>query len=472
MPIIVQESRASEIASRVWVFVALALLTFASTPPNSQSASAGSQPSNCDYQLGYCFQYGLASPHFVVFYNTDGKLAVTPEWAKNVSSMAEAAYAELVIGEGFVRPARDPIPIYLDRSAGGFTNFIQCLACSGTPGGLQNLQIEYRYRSPCPQDCGIPTSNWEVAHEVFHTIQFSQAGGRLSFGSWLSESSANWAGYTVTGNESRWDPWVISAWLGPNGTTDTPLLHRTYDNAFFLVFLSDHYGGAEIVKRIILNANLTNANDDFASQLQALGYRETLQQVMSEFGAAMLTGNFTDQNGAAAVLRQMPPIGATVEWTGTNQSVSTFAAPVNEFGVGDPLKVRVPYGIEYVRVQPASEAAISVEFNAQNASCFASKVVTRQGGTFATHPISQSAPLILSTPNRYDDIFVVVSRGPCSSGEFSVVLSTVAPGETRSERGPDYVFYFVLLGFVVALAVTTALARRRWGRGLRQKNQA
>jgi hypothetical protein len=384
--------------------------------------------------------------------------------------MAEAAYSKLVTGEGFTPPARNPIPIYLDLAKGGFTSFRTCAACPSTPALLQNLQIEYRYVSPCPSGCGIPTSNWEVAHEVFGTIEFSMFGGALPYGSWLSESSANWGGYTVTGNESRWDPWVISAWLGPEGTTETPILHRTFDNTFFLVFLSEHYGGAELVKRIILGANLTNANDDFAGQLRALGYKETLAQVTDDFAAAILTGNFTDRDGASAVLRQLPPIAATATWTGANQSISAFTAGVNGFSPGDPLEVRIPYGIEYVRVKATSNSTVSVGVRAQNASCFTAKVVAQRGGHFDTRQIPQSAPLTITSPGGYDDLFVAVTRGVCSSGEFSVFLWTGGP-EDGGVGGYAPLFLYAPLA---AIAMATALAVVVWNRrrsGRRSKSQ-
>jgi hypothetical protein len=448
--------------------VPLLALILLSTAHDSLGVPAGSMPSNCDYQLAQCFQYGLKSPHFVVFYNTTGTIAVTSAWAGNVSMMAESAYNKLVTGEGFTPPARNPIPIYLDLAKGGFTNFRTCEACPSTPEQLQNLQIEYRYKSPCPSGCGIPTSNWELAHEVFGTIEFSMFGGALPYGSWLSESSANWGGYTVTGNESRWDPWVISAWLGPEGTTETPFIHRTFDNTFFLVFLSEHYGGAEVVKRIMLGANLTNANEDFASQLRALGYKETLAQVTDDFAAAILTGNFTDRDGASAVLAQPPPIAATATWAGANQSISAFTAGVNGFRPGDPLEVHVPYGIEYVRVKPASNSTVSVGLRAQNASCFAAKVVESRGGNFYTSQIPPSAQLIVTSPGRYDDIFVAVTRGVCSNGEFSVFLGAASPQGGELGASGAFYLYAALAAIVMAVAfVAVILSRRRSGRRLK-----
>jgi hypothetical protein len=447
--------------------IPLLALILLSTAPDSLGAPVGSMPSNCDFQLDQCFQYGLTSTHFVVFYNTTGMFSVSSAWAGNVSTMAEAAYNELVTVEGFTPPARNPIPIYLDLAKGGFTSFRTCEACTSTPAQLQNLQIEYRYKSPCPFDCGIPTSNWEVAHEVFGTIEFSMFGGALAYGSWLSESSANWGGYTVTGNESRWDPWVISAWLGPNGTTETPILHRTFDNTFFLVFLSEHYGGAELVKRLMLGANLTNANEDFATQLRALGFKETLAQVTDDFAAAILTGNFTDRDGASAVLSKLPPIAANATWTGANLSISAFTAGVNDFRPGDTLQVRVPYGIEYVRVKASSNSTVSVGLRAQNASCFAAKVVARRGGNFDTRQIPQSASLTITSPGEYDDIFVAVTRGVCASGEFSVFLGTGGP-QDGGLGGRALFFYVPLAAVVMTLALAAALwIRMRSGRQLK-----
>src|SRR5207245_8373882 len=192
----------------------------------------------------------------------------------------------------------------------------------------------------------------------------------LPFRHWIAEGSAKWAGYTVSRNESRWDPWVHSAWLAPNGTTEPALDERTYDNAFFLVFLSDHFGGPEIIKRIMANANReTTADGVVVSQRRALGYNSTFTEVLNEFATAILTGNFTDRDGATAVLRELPPVGAAVKWSGTNETVARFTGEVNGFAAGDPLQVRLPDGIEYVKVEPTSNATLSVNLRAQDRSC-------------------------------------------------------------------------------------------------------
>ena len=424
-------------------------------------ASSPSLADTCDHWVGQCFQYDLPSEHFVVIYNATGRFAVTHEWAQNVSLMAEAAHDKLVVEEGFTAPARNPIPIYLDNKHGGFTNFLLCSVCTATLADLQHLQIEYRFKSPCPRDCGIPTSNWEVAHEVFHTIQFTQFGGWLPFGNWLAEGSANWAGYTVAGNESRWDPWVVSAWMGPNGTTEKALEERSYDDSFFLVFLSDHYGGPEIIKRIISNADReTNASAVVVGQLHALGYDKTFAKVMNEFASALLTGNFTDRDGAGFVLRQLPPIAATAEWTGTNQSVSAFTSAVNGFAAGDRLQVETPGGTEFVRVRPASDAALSIEVLAPNSACFEATVIARSGNDFTTYGL-QSGTGALASPNIYDDIFVAITKGNCSSGEFSVFLSNVqVQGLGLLTLSPELLVFAAVLAILVALVVTAIFLQR------------
>ena len=385
------------------------------------------------------------------------------EWARNVSAMAETAYTKLVIEEGFMPPARNPIPIYLDLANGGFTNFLLCELCPPTRAGLQHLQIEYRYRSPCPNNCGIPTSNWEVAHEVFHTIQYTEFNGSLPFGRWLAEGSANWAGYMAAGNESRWDPWVISGWLGPNGTTEKALDERAYDNAFFLVFLSDHYGGPEIIKRIMTNANReTSADEVVVSQLRTLGYNKTYAQVLNEFASAILTGNFSDSDGATAVLRELPPIGATAKWTGTNETVARFTSGVNGFVVGDQLQVRVPDGIEYVRVEPNSSATLSVDLLAQDRPCFEATVVTRLSNSFKTYRVPLLRPVMVVSPDRYEQIFVAVTRSHCSSGDFSIELGSAAPrGSSLLPPSPEPSVIASVVAIPLILVATAVWLRRR-----------
>ena len=421
-------------------------------------------PNSCDYQLGVCLQHVLLTPHFAVFFNTTGFLAVTPEWAANVSMMAESAYAKLVVQDGFPAPPRNPIPIYLDRATGGFTNYLLCGVCQPSAAELAHLQIEYRYKSPCPVDCGIPTSNWEVAHEFFHAIQFTQFNGSLPFGTWLAEGSANWAGYNVAGNESRWDPWVISAWLGPNATTEKSLEERRYDNAFFLVFLSDHFGGTETVKRIISSANReTRAEDVIVGQLRALGYDKTLGQVMNEFARAMLTGNFTDRDGAVTVLRGLPPVGATTTWTGTNQTVSVFTNSVNGFTAGDALYVQIAGGMEFARIKPDSATGLSVQLSAQDRSCFDASVVARKGNGSTIYRMDPSNPALVPSPDKFDEIFVVVTRDACASGLFSIDLGTFRPREAGLL--PSWAGTAALIAVAVALLILMALtirsARRR-----------
>ena len=435
------------------VLLLLALLSLA-LPTVSGQGAFSSQPGSCDYQLDHCFQNSLPSLHFVVFYDTQGTMAVTPQWARNVSTMAEAAYTRLVTDDGFTPPARDPLPIYLDLAKGGFTNFSNCLVCHTNSSDLRNLQIEYSYKSPCPWDCGIPESNWEVAHEVFAAIEFSTFNGSLPFGTWLSESSANWAGYQVVGNESRWDPLVISAWMGQNGSTETFLNERPFSNAFLLEFLSEHYGGPAMVKEVLLNANLSNADDDIAAQLQRFGYRETLAQVMSDFGAAMLNGNFTSADGAAAVLRLNPPVGSVTDWNGTDEMVTTFTSDVNGHRVGDKLSITVPHGIEFVKVNPESGVTLSLKLSAENLSCFAGKVVARQGTKSTTWSIGPSG-ITLDSPNNYDDVFIVVSRGSCSSGEFQVSLQA---GLSGSQEVASYLGATVLACLAGAVAIIAVAA--------------
>src|SRR5947209_687702 len=185
----------------VLVFVALTVL-IAITVPTKVGAST--LPSNCDVWAGLCLQFNVLTPHFAIFYNTTGPFSVTDSWAHNVSIMAENAYDRLVVKDGFDPPARNPLPIYLDLTDGGFTTLIE--------SDLSTLQIEFRTKSPCTPSCGLPTSYFELAHEIFHAIQYTEHDGQISFGRWLSEGSANWAGYEVTGNESRWDPWVVDGW--------------------------------------------------------------------------------------------------------------------------------------------------------------------------------------------------------------------------------------------------------------------
>ena len=459
------ENLSSRVAKTVAYLLTLWLLIPISGTPTSLASAVRPIPVTCDLAVGQCFDHSINSTHFVVVYNTTGRFATTLGWARNVSSMAEAAYAKLVVNYGFHPPARNPVPIYLDLARGGFTSDLRCEICPSDPSNLQHLQIEFTYNSPCAVDCGLPTSYWGVAHEFFHTIQLTTYSDSLPFGRWLAEGSANWAGYEVAGNESRWDPWVISAWLRPNGTTEQSLDARTYDNAFFFVFLSDHFGGPEIIKRIMAAANRdTSALDTIVGQLHALGYKLTSAQLMNEFATALITGNFTDKDGAAAVLRSLPPIGTIRSWTGTNQTVSTITIPVNGFSSGDHLRVSLPDGMEVVEVEPTSGAPLSIDIRAQNRSCFDATVIGRQGTHHAIYKVGQNGPAVVPSPAGFDRLYVAVTKGSCANGSFSVVLGTINPGGLGYLQSAWPVLVILALTIIVVLVAGYAYRR---GRSLR-----
>jgi len=238
------------------------------------------------------------------------------------------------------------------------------------------------------------------------------------------------------------------------------------DNAFFLVFLSDHYGGPEIIKRIMANANRdVSADVVVVSQLRALGYSRTFEKVLDEFAVAILTGNFTDRDGATAVLRDLPPIGATAEWTGTNETVARFTNGVNGFAVGEPLRVEVPDGIEYVRIESASSAPVYVGLMAQNRSCFEATVVARLPNGSETYRVPLSGPITIASPSKYHQIFVAVTRGRCSSGDFSIQLSTAPQGSSLPPPSPEpavVVSALMILILVATAAVWLQHKRKLW----------
>ena len=439
----------------IWLVISM------SGTQTSQASASTTIPITCDLAVGQCFDHSLNSAHFVVVYNTTGRFATTPGFAMNVSTVAEAAYAKLVIGYGFHPPARNPIPIYLDLARGGYTSDLRCEICAQDPSNLKRLQIEFTYNSPCPVYCGVPTSFWGVAHEFFHTVQFTMFNDSLPFGRWLLEGSANWAGYQVVRNESRWDPWVISAWLGTNGTTERSLDQRSYDNAFFLVFLSDHYGGPDIVKRILSAANRnTPPLETIVGQLHAMGYQKSSAQLMNEFAIAMITGNFTDKDGAASVLRSLPPIAAAGSWTGTNQTISSFTNSANGFSRGNHLAVGLPDGIEFVEVEPASGVPLAIDIRAQNRSCFDASVIGREGTHYTIYHIGPERPVVVLSPNEYDHLFVTVTRGSCGESNFSILLGTVA-GELGLLPSGIWPVAVLLALALIVVSVTAFIFRHR-----------
>jgi hypothetical protein len=377
--------------------------------------------------------------------------------------MAENSYKMLVSEDGFPAPARIPIPIYLDLLTGGFTSFTFCGGCTPRVLDLEALQIEYRVQSPCRPSCGLPTSYYTLSHEFFHTIQFTEYGGPVPLGRWLSEGSAGWAGYEVNKNESRWDPLVVSAWLGANGTTDKAPEYRSFDTAFLFAFLADFYGGHRLINAIVSHAT-TNATADelITSQLTALGYNKTFLDAMNEFGGAIVSGNFSNRDVSGYVLRTEPPIAAVGTWTGSRLNISSFTNNVNGFTNGDKLQVGEPFGIEYVNIRPASNRSLTIGVQVSNESCFRASLITHSSRGYSIRTLSPTMSFALTSPQSYDKIYLGFTRGDCTDSDFTVTLSPArAMAPETLYWGTSLAKYGLLIAVGVSIIVVLEMLRKK-----------
>src|SRR5439155_7859232 len=129
---------------------------------------------------------------------------------------------------------------------------------------------------------------------------------------------------------------------------------------------------------------------------------------------------------------------------------------------GDPLQVRVPDGMEYVKVEPTSNATLSVNLRAQNRSCFEATVVTRLSNSSNTYEVTLSRPVMLVSPDRYDQVFVAVTRGRCSSGDFSIDLSSASfHGSSLPPPTPEPIVIASVIALLLLFVSSAVWLQRR-----------
>src|SRR5207253_4209716 len=99
---------------------------------------------------------------------------------------------------------------------------------------------------------------------------------------------------------------------------------------------------------------------------------------------------------------------------------------------------------------------------AQNRSCFEATVVTRLSNSYNTYRVSLSRPVIVVSPDRYDQVFVAVTRGRCSSGDFSIDLGSASShGSSLPPPTPELMVIATVLALLLIFVATAIWLQRR-----------
>jgi hypothetical protein len=92
--------------------------------------------------------------------------------------------------------------------------------------------------------------------------------------------------------------------------------------------------------------------------------------------------------------------------------------------LGAQLRIAHPYGIDVVSIRPRSAAPLAISVTAAAATDFRIAVAGRRAGTWDL--LSPSGrEIVVHSPQRYEEICVILTRGETGTGSYIIHLSGV-----------------------------------------------
>lgn len=186
------------------------------------------------------YEHQLKGEHFVLFYDTEGDGAVTPEYATEVLAHAERAYRRLVTDGGLRPPRVEPVPIQLHAAQayeGGSVSY--------TDYGF-DLAVAINPQMSDSFDLGDV-----VAHEVFHVLQASYES-RQGQQRWATEGTAPLASLYTYPRDSAVVTGAFTGHLGQYyGAQGLSMKEEPYLSSLFWFWTAEQYGGVKYMARVM-----------------------------------------------------------------------------------------------------------------------------------------------------------------------------------------------------------------------------
>ncbi len=305
---------------------------------------------------------------------------------------------------------------------------------------------------PWPATCEKITGT----HEFFHSIQL--LGYNLpTHDKFLIEGSAVWAEYEIFPEhhyrEKCKNPGTLHLLLGGTDLDFKKYTFTAYGGWLFWRYVADRYGSAELIRRL-LEAIKTEGWPAWRRELGKLVNKPFLE-LWTEFAVALATRDLRDAPWLYARAEERTPhvpVPAFVgEWTGqalsieqsnfenpypqicSRRSISgktewelqwtieTCPAPKEIINAGEPLVVRHPYGIHFLRVTPKSEKSLALRFEGDPDTEFRVHIVAQKpSGSYEIFRLQEECAL--SEPSSYTLLQIVITRGEKGAGEYRMSL--------------------------------------------------
>lgn len=226
------------------------------------------------------------SPHFIVHYTTTGASTITPDVAATLSANAEQAYSRLIGEWGYPPP--------MDDGDGKTDIYVAQIPGLGAAAGRDDQVADHTTGFVILPPVSAPFL-YAVAHEFFHVIQF---GIWTHEQSWLTESTAEWAGQNVfvAGGGQAPPNWYPHPWvpLDCTGSACADGDSSGYRGSIFMEYLDERFGMG-IVNEVFGQAAALGAGTTSPHSLQALGdaiaaHGTSLGDVLDDYAVAAVAG--------------------------------------------------------------------------------------------------------------------------------------------------------------------------------------
>ncbi|TYQ16222.1 UNVERIFIED_CONTAM: hypothetical protein Cloal_2744 [Acetivibrio alkalicellulosi] len=205
--------------------------------------------------------YLSPSGYFKIHYTTSGPNGIShkttnfirvPDYIKHISDAFENVKNITCIKRNFRIPiideGKDSMDIYVYDLNGVYGYASSIKIYNSLPNGARTascyIAVDNNY-SPSkgfkksPEDC----LNVTAAHEFFHAVQFAY---NLDADFWWMEASATWNEDEIYDEVNDYLGYLKTFFLNPHRSLDK----TSYDGVIFAKFLSEHFGGYEIIRSI------------------------------------------------------------------------------------------------------------------------------------------------------------------------------------------------------------------------------
>jgi len=244
----------------------------------------------------------IQSTHFAYWYN-DADPEVDVEKLQKHLDIIEIARTNLIDVQGYKNPISEyKMNIYMEDAGGSVpSGEIASVFVEFDVDGYMFIHMSKKKLKDTDQ-----LIKALLAHEFFHTIQFSYyEPGQMNSAPfdyyWFQEGSASWASYAA------WDDIELLKFWGVWALHLRPELYLTYSNyddysgssaqrmyatSFFLWWITEYYADGELIKHILQNFENSKLQEEaYSSPLSVLShvvsknYGHNLEEIFADFAA-------------------------------------------------------------------------------------------------------------------------------------------------------------------------------------------